>query len=56
MADVRKQMEEGKNSTELSIKLETKLKHAQDNRDAIVKELQERLKEHVSHLSIDIFI
>ncbi len=48
MADVRKQMEDTQHSNDLRIKLESKLKHAQENRDSIVKEIQERLKEHVS--------
>jgi len=41
-------MEDTQQSNELKIKLESKLKHAQENRELIVKEITERLKEHVS--------
>ncbi len=50
MDDVRKQMEDIQQSIDLKVKLESKLKHAQENRELIVKEIQERLKEHVSRL------
>lgn len=57
MADVRKQMEDTQYSNDLKTKLESKLKHAQQNRDSIVKEIQERLKEHVSrHLFCTYFL
>ena len=43
-------MEDSNQSNDcLKTKLENKLTNAQKNRELIVKEIQERLKEHVSH-------
>lgn len=54
MEEVRKQMEDSNQSNDcLKVKLETKLTNAQKNRELMVKEIQERLKEHVSDPSVD---
>lgn len=54
VTDVRKQIEDTQQTNDLKNKLELKLKHAQQNRDNIVKEIQERLKEHVSYSDLHV--
>lgn len=54
IAEVKKQFEEQVNN--LKERMNKKLETAQEKRDAIMKELQEKLQDHVSNLEKTIII